>query len=80
MPPVKFGKTSKQYDRMTKKSAMVYDYMKCKSNADLIEAYNKDGIKPKLRQKIRIELDRRVKIGKAKIVFASRYDLEYLDD
>jgi hypothetical protein len=72
MPPVKFGKTSKQYDRMTKKTAMVYDYMKCKSNADLIEAYNKDGIKPKLRAKVRVEIDRRNKIGLSKIVFASR--------
>ena len=72
MPPVKFGKTHKSYDRMTKQNAMVYDYMKCKSNADLIEAYNKDGIKPKLKAKVRIEIDRRNKIGLAKIVFASR--------
>ena len=69
MPPVKFGKTSKQYDRMTKKTAMVYDYMKCKSNADLIEAYNKDGIKPKLRAKVRVEIDRRNKLGLSNIVF-----------
>lgn len=72
MPPVKFGKTHKSYDRMTKKNSMVYDYMKCKSNADLIEAYNKDSIKPKLKAKVRIEIDRRNKIGLAKIVFASR--------
>ena len=65
MPPVKFGKTSKQYDRMTKRTTLVYDYMKNKSNADLIEAYNKDGIKPK----IRVEIDRRNKLGLSRIIF-----------
>ena len=40
--PVKFGKTSSNYDRATGKTTLVHDYMKCKSNAELIEAYNKD--------------------------------------
>ena len=44
--------TSKQIDRQTKKTNIVHDYMKCKSNAEsLIEAYNKPE-KPKLRQKV----------------------------
>ena len=70
--PVKFGKTSRQYDRMTKKTTLVYDYMKCKSNADLIEAYNKDGIKRKLRAKVRVEIDRRNKLGLSNIIFTDK--------
>ena len=56
--PVKFGKTSKQVDRNTKKVTVVHDYMKCKSTKDLIDAYNKPVI-PKLRQKVKNELVRR---------------------
>jgi len=69
MPPIKFSKSSNQYDRVTGKTTLVHDYMKCKSNADLIEAYNKEGIKPKLRAKVRVEIDRRNKLGLSKIVF-----------
>ena len=69
MPPIKFSKSSNQYDRVTGKTTLVHDYMKCKSNADLIEAYNKEGIKPKLRSKVRVEIDRRNKLGLSKIVF-----------
>jgi hypothetical protein len=72
MPPVKFGKTSRQYDRMTKKTTLVYDYMKCKSNAELMEAYNKDGIKPKLKAKVRVEIDRRNKLGLSRIIFRDK--------
>ena len=68
MMPVKFGPTSKQIDRATKKVSIVHDYMKCKSNADLIEAYNKQ-VKPKLRQKVKNEIVRRNKTGLATIVF-----------
>ena len=68
--PVKFGKTSKQVDRATKKVTTVHEYMKCKSNAELIDAYNKPVV-PKLRQKVKNEIVRRNKIGKACIVFES---------
>ena len=68
MMPVKFGKTSIQIDRATKKKTIVHDYMKCKSNAELIDAYNKPVI-PKLRQKIKNEMVRRNKLGKSNIVF-----------
>ena len=68
MMPVKFGPTSKQIDRATKKVSIVHDYMKCKSNADLIEAYNKP-VKTKLRQKVKNEIVRRNKKGLANIVF-----------
>ena len=66
--PVKFGKTSIQIDRATKKKTIVHDYMKCKSNAELIDAYNKPVI-PKLRQKVKNEMVRRNKLGKSNIVF-----------
>jgi len=67
--PVKFGKTSKQVDRNTKKVTIVHEYMKVKSNDELIEAYNKDGQKPKLKQKVKNEIVRRNKLGLSNIVF-----------
>lgn len=67
--PVKFGKTSKQVDRNTKKVSVVHEYMKVKSNDELIEAYNKDGQKPKLKQKVKNEIVRRNKLGLSNIVF-----------
>ena len=66
--PIKYGKTEKRIDRQTKKFSIVHDYMKCKSNAELLEAYNKP-VKPKLRQKVKNELVRRNKKGLANIVF-----------
>jgi|TARA_S200002703_G_scaffold140676_1_gene132055 hypothetical protein len=68
--PVKFGKTSVQIDRNTKKKSIVHEYMKTKSNQELIDAYNKPVI-PKLRQKVKNEIVRRNKIGKSNIVFAN---------
>ena len=56
--PIKFGKTSKQVDRNTKKVTIVHEYMKCKSTQELIDAYNKPVI-PKLRQKVKNELVKR---------------------
>ena len=67
--PVKFGKTSKQVDRNTKKVTIVHEYMKVKSNDELIETYNKDGQKPKLKQKVKNEIVRRNKLGLSNIVF-----------
>ena len=66
--PIKYGKTSKQVDRNTKKVTIVHEYMKCKSNSELIEAYYKPVI-PKLRQKVKNEIVRRNKLGKSNIVF-----------
>ena len=67
--PVKFGKTSIQLDRATQKKTIVHDYMKCKSNKELIEAYNKPVI-PKLRQKVKNEMVRRNIKGLANITFS----------
>ena len=66
--PVKFGKTSKQIDRQTKKVSVIHEYMKCKSTTELIDAYNKPVI-PKLRQKVKNELVRRNKLGIANVIF-----------
>ena len=66
--PIKYGKTEKRIDRNTKKVSIIHDYMKCKTNNELIEAYNKP-VKPKLRQKVKNEIVRRNKKGLANIVF-----------
>ena len=66
--PIKYGKTEKRIDRQTKKVTIVHNYMKCKTNNELIEAYNKP-VKPKLRQKVKNEIVRRNKKGLANIVF-----------
>ena len=60
--PIKFGPTVKQWERTATggtKTRWEYNYMKCKSKSDLIEAFNNERTKPKLRAKIRIELVRR---------------------
>ena len=67
--PVKFGKTSKQIDRQTKKVTIVHEYMKSQSIDTLIETYNKEGTKPKLKQKVKNEIVRRNKLGLSNIVF-----------
>ena len=67
--PVKFGKTSKQVDRQTKKVTIVHEYMKSQSIDTLIETYNKEGTKPKLKQKVKNEIVRRNKLGLSNVVF-----------
>ena len=67
--PVKFGKTSKQVDRTTKRVTVVHEYMKCQSIKTLLDAYHKPVV-PKLRQKVKNELVRRNKKGLANIVFS----------
>ena len=60
--PVKFGKTSKQIDRQTKKVSIVHEYMKCQSVNTLIEKYNNSSTTKKLKRKIKVEFDRRNKL------------------
>lgn len=67
--PVKFGKTSKQVDRNTKKVTVVHEYMKCQSIETLIEKFNNKSTAPKLRRKINVEFDRRNKLGLSNIIF-----------
>ena len=70
--PVKFGKTSKQIDRQTKKVSIVQEYMKCQSVNTLIEKYNNSSTTKKLKRKIKVEFDRRNKLGLTNIVFNVR--------
>ena len=67
--PIKFGKTTKQVDRQTKKVSIVHEYMKSQSIDTLIETYNKEGTRPKLRQKVKNEIIRRNKLGKSNVIF-----------
>ena len=69
--PVKFGKSVANFDRATKKTTIVHDYMKCKSIEELIEAFNKEGTRPKLRQKVKNEIVRRNKLGLSNVIFKS---------
>lgn len=57
--PIKFGKSMVQINRETKKKTIVHEYIKVKTKQELIDAYNKEGIRPKLRQKVKNELVRR---------------------
>ena len=43
--------------------------MKCQSIDTLIDTYNKEGTKPKLKQKVKNEIVRRNKLGLSNIVF-----------
>ena len=71
MSPVKFGKSSVQVNRETKKKTVVHEYMKTKTNDELIESYNKESTRPKLKQKIKNEIVRRNKTGQTNIVFTA---------
>ena len=54
--------TVKQWSRTATggtKTRWEYNYIKCKSKSDLIEAFNSERTKPKLRAKVRNELVRR---------------------
>ena len=70
--PIKFGKTIKQVDRGTKKVTVVHEYMKCQSIKTLIDKFNNEGTQPKLKRKIRVEFDRRNKLGLDKVIFIEK--------
>ena len=70
--PVKFGKSSVQVDRETKKKTVMHEYMKTKTIDELVETFNKEGVRPKLRQKVKNEIVRRNKLGLTNIVFTDR--------
>ena len=67
--PVKFGKSQVKVDRATKKVTIEHEYMKCQSIDTLKEAYNKDGQRPKLKQKVKNENVRPNKHGLCNGVF-----------
>lgn len=72
MSPVKFGKSHVNVNRETKKKTMVHDYIKVKTNEQLIEVYNSPNTLPKKKQKVKVEIERRNKIGKANVVFTDK--------
>ena len=76
--PAKYKKTEKKIDRQTKKVSIVHEYIKCKSIQELIDAYNKEGTKPKLRQKVKNEIVRRNKLGKSNVKFKRGENYELL--
>ena len=57
--PVKFSKSFKQMDKVSRRVSTVHDYIKNKSDKDLFEYINNDSGKPKIKQKCRNELVRR---------------------
>jgi uncharacterized sporulation protein YeaH/YhbH (DUF444 family) len=57
--PTKLKPSSKSYDRQTKKTTVKHYYIKGISRNELLNLYNEDRTKPKLKQKILNELTRR---------------------
>ena len=49
--PVKFSKSFKQMDKVTKRVSVVHDYIKNKSKEELFDYINSDSGKPKVKQK-----------------------------
>ena len=66
--PVKYKPTQSVMQRGSKKVTTTHYYMKTQSLKELLECYNNDNTKPKLRQKVKNELIRRQKSGKLNIV------------
>ena len=60
--PTKLKPSSKSYDRQTKKTTIKHYYIKGVPKDELIELYNQERTKPKLKTKILNELTRRSKI------------------
>ncbi len=66
--PVKYKPTQSVVQRGSKKVTTTHYYMKTQSINELLECYNNDNTKPKLRQKVKNELIRRQKLGLVNIV------------
>ena len=66
--PVKYKPTQKVVQRGTKKVTTTHYYMKTQSLKELLECYNNDNTKPKLRQKVKNELIRRKQLGLVNII------------
>ena len=52
MIPALMSRQLSNNHKPTKKVTIEHEYMKCQSIDTLIEAYNKDGQRPKLKQKV----------------------------
>ena len=66
--PVKYKPTSNVVKRGSNKRIIEHHYMKAQSLKELLECYNNDNTKPKLRQKVKNELIRRQKLGLVNII------------
>ena len=66
--PVKYKPTQEVVQRGTKQVATTHFYMKTQTIKELLECYNNDNTKPKLRQKVKNELIRRQKLGLVNII------------
>ena len=58
--PIKFKPSATVRDRVTGKPTTQHYFIKSMSKDSLFEELNKDNTKPKIKQKIRNELDRRL--------------------
>tara|TARA_R100000008_G_C3515031_1_gene130853 strand:+ start:579 stop:773 length:195 start_codon:yes stop_codon:yes gene_type:complete len=59
--PTKLKPSSKSYNRQTNVTTVKHYYIKAVSKKELTDLYNEDRTKPKLKQKILNELNRRRK-------------------
>ena len=66
--PVKYKPTQEVVQRGPKKVVTTHFYMKTQTIKELLECYNNDNTKPKLRQKVKNELIRRQKLGLVNII------------
>ena len=66
--PVKYKPTQEVVQRGTKQVVTTHFYMKTQTIKELLECYNNDNTKPKLRQKVKNELIRRQKLGLVNII------------
>ena len=57
--PTKFKPSAKQFDRQTKKTTTSHYYIKGTPKKELFEYLNNQNGKPKIKQKVRNELQRR---------------------
>jgi len=68
--PVKFGPSQVIVERG--KKTTTHQYMKCQSIKTLIEKFNNTSTTGRLKRKIKVEFDRRNKIGLDKVVFVDK--------
>lgn len=67
--PTKLKPSQAVKDRVTGKIVTQHFYLKQIANGELIETYNSKNTNAKVKRKIKVELERRNKIGKANVVF-----------
>tara|TARA_B100001175_G_scaffold240246_1_gene206560 strand:+ start:3791 stop:4030 length:240 start_codon:yes stop_codon:yes gene_type:complete len=66
--PVKYKPTVNVVKRGSNQRIIEHHYMKTQSIKELLQCYNNDNTKPKLRQKVKNELIRRKQLGLVNII------------